>query len=136
MACQAEALAEAAASLIGTPFRLHGRDARTGLDCLGLVGAALAMAGRPVALPYGYTLRMRSIDPLLPLADQAGLLPAEGAEKAGDILLLHVGPCQFHLGILAADLGLIHAHAGLRRVVHSPAPQGAIIARWRLPNPA
>ncbi|WP_068094957.1 NlpC/P60 family protein [Novosphingobium rosa] len=136
MACPADALAGAAASLIGSPFRLHGRDPQTGLDCLGLVGAALGMAGRPLALPHNYALRMRGIDPLLPLADSAGLLPAEGAPEAGDVLLLHVGPCQFHLGIVARDLGLIHAHAGLRRVVHSPDPQGAIIARWRLPETA
>ncbi|WP_206238064.1 NlpC/P60 family protein [Novosphingobium terrae] len=135
MACPAETLADAAASLIGTPFRLHGRDPQTGLDCLGLVGAALGMAGRPISLPYHYTLRMRGIDPLLPLAEKAGLQPAKSAPTAGDILLLHVGPCQFHLGITAQDLGLIHAHAGLRRVVHSPAPQG-IIKRWRLPETA
>lgn len=40
------ALAEAALSLVGTRFRLHGRVAETGLDCVGLVAAA--MRGRDI----------------------------------------------------------------------------------------
>ena len=31
----AQALAEAAAALVGSRFRLHGRDPATGLDCIG-----------------------------------------------------------------------------------------------------
>ncbi len=34
-------LAAAALNLIGTPFRLHGRDPATGLDCVGLVAEAM-----------------------------------------------------------------------------------------------
>ena len=37
-----DALAQAAQKLIGSPFRLHGRNRETGLDCIGVVGAALA----------------------------------------------------------------------------------------------
>jgi len=129
------ALARAAQSLIGAPFRLHGRDADTGLDCLGLIGAALAITGRHVALPCDYSLRMRDLGSLPELAEAARLVRVQGARLAGDILLLRVAPCQFHLGVVAEDLGLVHAHAGLRRVVHSPLPQDPIIGRWRLPSP-
>ena len=46
------ALAEAALGLLGVPFRLHGRDPATGLDCVGLVAEALRRAGRrPDASP-------------------------------------------------------------------------------------
>ena len=39
------ALARAAAGCLGVRFRLHGRDPATGLDCLGLLGAALVATG-------------------------------------------------------------------------------------------
>ena len=35
------AIAAAARALVGVPFRLQGRDPALGLDCVGLVGAAL-----------------------------------------------------------------------------------------------
>ncbi len=41
-----EAFAEAAESLVGIRFRLFGRDPAYGLDCVGLVAAALARSGR------------------------------------------------------------------------------------------
>lgn len=127
-------VAQAAQALLGTPFRLYGRDARLGLDCMGLVEAALRAADRPVRLPFDYTLKMVSIERFAGAASRAGLAPASGDTMAGDILLLRVGPCQFHLGIIGPDDSFIHAHAGLRRVVSSPLPQSEILDRWRLPG--
>jgi cell wall-associated NlpC family hydrolase len=127
-------VAQAAEALLGTPFRLHGRDAHKGLDCMGLVEAALNASGRPVRLPFDYALKMRSIERFAGAALRAGLILASGHEEAGDILLLRVGPCQFHLGIVGSDGSFIHAHAGLRRVVSSPFPEGDILERWRLPG--
>jgi hypothetical protein len=50
----------------------------------------------------------------------------------GDILAIAPGPGQRHFGI-ATPLGLIHAHAGLERVVEGPLdPNWSIIAVWRL----
>lgn len=129
-------VARAAQALLGTPFRLHGRDSRKGLDCMGLVEAALKAADRPVRLPFDYALKMRSIERFAGAALRAGLVPASGGEKAGDILLLRIGPCQFHLGIIGLDGSFIHAHAGLRRVVSSSLPEGDILERWRLPGEA
>ena len=127
-------VAQAAEALLGTPFRLHGRDTRKGLDCMGLVEAALNASGQPVRLPFDYTLKMRSIERFAGAALHAGLIPAIGDTEAGDILLLRVGPCQFHLGIVGPDDSFIHAHAGLRRVVSSSLPEGDILERWRLPG--
>jgi cell wall-associated NlpC family hydrolase len=129
-------LADAAMALLGTRFRLHGRDVATGLDCMGLVEVALMTAGRPARLPCDYALKMRSIERFADAAANAGLARATGDVTAGDILLLRVGPCQFHLGIMGGDGSFIHAHAGLRRVVSSPLPQGDILGRWRLADSA
>lgn len=127
------ALAQAAADLVGARFLLHGRDPATGLDCIGLLAAALAGAGRPVTLPNGYALRMRDLAGWLPLPDALGFAPAEPPFLPGDAVLLRLGAVQVHLAIAATDGGWIHAHAGLRRVVHQPTlPDGTILHHWRL----
>lgn len=126
------ALAAAAERLIGVPFRLRGRDPARGLDCLGLVATALAASGTEVEVPAGYSLRRLDIGRWLALAERLGLSEAGDGPSAGDILLLHPGPGQWHLGIAAADGALIHAHAVLGRVVRTPAPvPWPIQRRWR-----
>lgn len=127
------ALASAAAALIGCRFRLHGRDPATGLDCIGLLAAALAGAGRPAALPNGYGLRLRDPAAWLPDPEPLGFVRAQPPFAPGDAVLLRVGAAQVHLAIAAPDLGWVHSHAGLRRVVQQPAlPDGTIIHHWRL----
>ena len=105
-----------ARALIGTRFRLHGRTAETGLDCVGLV--ALAHDQR-YGVPTGYTLRSDSADQWR--ATLSDLLePGNEADyKAGDVLLMKAGPAQYHLGIWTGE-SLIHAHAQLQRVVETP----------------
>lgn len=126
-------LARAAQALIGCPFRLHGRDPLTGLDCVGLVAAAMAASGlRPVA-PTGYALRNLAIEHWLPLARLSGLAPAKGLHRSGDILLLRLGQCQHHLAIAAEEGIVIHAHAGLQQVVRQPLERTWLIcAQWRV----
>lgn len=136
MTVPTDAVAGAALALVGCPFRLHGRDPRTGLDCAGLVCAALEAAGlRPVA-PFGYTLRNLSIEHWLPLARLSGLAPAAGPICAGETMLVTLPHCQHHLVIAADGATVVHAHAGLRRVVHQPLdPAWLIRARWRAAPP-
>jgi len=125
-------LARAAEGLVGCRFRLRGRDAETGLDCLGVLALALRGAGMPCDLPRDYALRNRDASRAFEWAPALGLSPVEGDEAVGDVLLLEVGVCQFHFAIRAQDGGFIHAHAGLRRVVHSPTrPDGRVIGHWR-----
>lgn len=127
------ALARAAAALIGAPFRLHGRDPATGVDCVGLVSAALDAIGRGAAAPYGYGLRNRDIGPALHFTARAGFVDASGPLLPGDLLLVQPGPLQHHLLIQGESGAAIHAHAGLRRVVSTPAPlTGPILRHWRL----
>lgn len=132
MTAPGDALAEAARTLIGCPFRLHGRDPATGLDCVGLVSAALAASGVRPVVPSGYGLRNLDIAQWLPLARQSGLVPAPGAIGAGEVLLIALAHCQHHLVIAADAMTVIHAHAGLRRVVLQPLdPAWQVAAKWR-----
>jgi len=112
------ALAPPALGLVGVPFRLHGRDPATGLDCVGLVAEAMRRAGyRPVP-PEGYRMRSASPHGLLRFAAASGLTEiADG----GDVVLAMVNPLQPHLLIRVPD-GFVHAHAGIGRVTLMPAP--------------
>lgn len=133
MSAAGTALADAARTLVGCEFRLHGRDPATGLDCVGLVGAALAACGRRPVHPRGYSLRNLGVDDWLPLAEQSGLEPASGTIRTGDVVLIALGSTQHHL-VIAADPGsVVHAHAGLRRVVLQPRdPAWQIRKMWRI----
>jgi len=129
----AAAFAEAARQMVGAPFRLHGRDPRTGVDCIGLAHAALARIGRsPPAVPH-YAMRNLDLERFARLLPAAGLVPHDGDMQPGDVVLLRPSAAQFHLAIAGPLVSLIHAHAGLGRVVESPAPlPWPIVARWHL----
>lgn len=129
-------LAAAAGALIGVPFRLHGRDPQTGLDCVGLCLSSLNAIGHAAAMPACYGFRNSSLDRPLALAESLGLVPARGAVEPGDILLLRLSAVQAHL-VIADNRDFIHAHAGLRRVVRSPGPVShPVIRHWRLDIPS
>lgn len=132
MTIDPHAFAAAAKALVGVPFRLHGRDPKTGLDCIGVFDAALRACGHPGGLPRGYSLRMTSLGGWLPSPTSLGFADAQGAAAAGDVVLLNLGPAQFHLAIAIPGEAWIHAHAGLRRVVQTSAlPAGSVIRHWR-----
>ncbi|MBN8502017.1 MAG: C40 family peptidase, partial [Sphingomonadales bacterium] len=122
-------------TLVGTPYRFHGRNAASGLDCVGLLAAAMAKTGRSITLPTGYGLRLADLSTWLPDVAQCGFADAQPPLLPGDVALFVPGPGQFHLAIAANGGGWIHAHAGLRRVVRDPQPAGAILRCWR-PLPA
>jgi len=121
-----------AETLVGTPFRLHGRHAATGLDCVGLVALALARCGGSDLSPAGYRLRNTDISRWLAFAGAAGLEPVEAPIEPADILLLRPGPAQHHLVIACDADTILLAHAGLRRVVRQPIPRDwAQLSHWR-----
>ena len=113
-------LAAAAENLIGCPYRFHGRNPVTGLDCIGLVFASLEAIGRKPSVPTGYNLRNASIDRFLPSFSVNGLFCVRDTHEVGDVVLTMPGPNQTHLLIRSARGGFIHAHAGLKRTVHTP----------------
>lgn len=122
-------LAEAALGLVGVRFRLHGRQPETGLDCVGLVAAAMSKAGYAPKPPEGYSLRSVSVAGLLRKAGESGLRPAG---PCGDIVLCMVNPVQPHL-LIAVPGGFVHAHATLGRVTFMPSPlPWPIVQQWHL----
>lgn len=131
--CDAAAFAKAARALIGTPFRLRGRSPPHGIDCVGLVYCALSAIGRrPPALPH-YSLRNTDFDCFFPLLEKAGFIQSCPSSEVGDLLLFRPSPAQYHLAILDVRDRIIHAHAGLGRVVSTPlSANETLIARWRL----
>ncbi len=127
-------LAEAAERMIGCRFRLHGRDAATGLDCIGLLAASLRKIGRPGDFPNGYRLRTGQWNDMPRLARDHGFAEASGETMPGDVVFVRPGPAQLHLLIAATRREwFIEAHAGLGRVVLRPGPpDGILVQRWRM----
>ena len=128
------ALAQAAETLCGCPFRLHGRDRITGLDCIGVLAVALQMIGREVRFPSGYLLRTERYAGLTEVAAVHGFVAATGAIEPGDVLFVRPGPAQMHLLVAGSLSGrFVEAHAGLGRVVSRPGPIALpILQSWRL----
>ena len=123
------AVAEAALAAVGAKFRLHGREPATGLDCVGLAAWALRAGGFAGEVPTGYALRGGDADAVAALLD--GCL-ARTDEAGAALLLMRTGPGQLHLGI-RTEHGLVHADAGLRRVVLRPgAPPWPVLGCWRV----
>jgi cell wall-associated NlpC family hydrolase len=132
-----ERLAAHARSLLGTRFRLHGRDPATGLDCVGLVLDCLAAAGCPLAVPACYRLHNTDIAPFLKLSERHDVSTADLPWQPGDILLVSPGPAQHHLLVALGPDSFVHAHAALRRVVETPVTHPTrlpwpILRHWRL----
>jgi len=124
-------IAVQALMLVGVPFRLHGRCEMTGLDCVGLAALAVARAGGPVAALPGYQLRGTRVASAVRALQAAGFAPVEEVSP-GALLLADSGPMQLHLMVGTAR-GLVHADAGLGRVVLMPFPAPwPILGRWRL----
>lgn len=125
MAGEAELRVVRARALIGTRFRLHGRDPATGLDCVGLCAVAAGITH----VPTGYPLRGGNLAAYQDWLNAYAVRQTR-AMQAGDIVLFDLSAAQYHLGIWAGQ-SLIHAHAGLRRVVETPgAPEGACVGCW------
>lgn len=118
-----------AEALVGTPFRLGGRDPGSGLDCIGLVTSACNAA----EAPSGYGLRNTDIKKHLAFAARAGFVPVGGEVRRGDLILARPGPAQHHLLVALGTGRFVHAHAGLRRVALHLGPLAwPEAARWRL----
>lgn len=124
------AVSNAALALIGVPFRLHGREVASGLDCVGLVGEVLRKAGGAPVLPDGYSLRMISVEPLLGFAGRSGLTDCADGQEA-DVVMCRTNPLQPHL-LVHVPGGYVHAHASLGRVVFMPEPLAwGVLHCWR-----
>lgn len=127
-----EAVAAAAEALIGAPFRLHGRNPKTGIDCIGVVILSLASGADIHIDPGRYGLRNLDISAGCDAAKSSRLIDLGEANRSGDIIMVKAGPAAFHLLVAGFADQLIHAHAGLRTVVAMPGPvTWPIIRTWR-----
>ncbi len=118
--------------MVGVRFRFQGCDPATGLDCVGLVWAAYAAVGRKLARPHAYPLRGWPGERVEAALRAAGFMLADDDGRMGDVALVALPAGQFHLGLMGGGT-LVHAHAGLRRVVETPVDNGlGGAARWRL----
>lgn len=115
-----------ARTLIGSPFRLHGREPATGIDCVGLAALVFGKAD----VPSGYSVRTADGGSVAALVDAAGLRRVRREPRPGDLVLLTSGPTQCHLIVMSQE-GFVHADAGMGRVVETPGqPPWPIIAVW------
>ena len=125
-----EQIENAALAAVGARFRLHGREPATGFDCVGLAAWALRAGGCEAEAPTGYALRGGDAATVIAMLDR--VLARAAGEQGGDVLLMRTGPGHLHLGIRVAD-GLVHADAGLRRVVLRPgAVSWPVLGAWRV----
>lgn len=118
-------MAEMALQLCGTDFRLHGRSADHGLDCIGVAAQCLGAADMACDVPTGYSIRGGSAEQISEVMMQAGFAAVPPDKMAGeplregDIVLARPSPVQLHL-MVRTEGGFVHAHAGLGQVVFAP----------------
>lgn len=128
-----DAIARRALAQIGTPFRLRGRKPGVALDCVGLVLVALGPLADPAVGQIGYGLRgdYRALVRGFFQPPSFRCVAAAERQSDGDILFVSPAPLQLHL-LIGAGGGVVHADAGLRRVVHSILrPDWQLLDRWR-----
>ncbi len=126
------AIVAAVRACVGTRFRPQGRIAGVGLDCIGVALIAAAAAECPAMAP-AYALggdHETRLDAAV-AALGCAMVPDP---RDGDLLVLAPGPGRRHLAVVT-DRGVVHAHAGVRRVVEGPLdPAWIYIAAWRFPE--
>lgn len=131
---RARLVVEGARRLVGAPFRPQGRG-RAGYDCLGVVLAAADHAGILIEAPADYELRFHDLDEVESKLDNAGWIagPRRNA-RPGDVLLGCPAHGHIHFAV-CTEIGIVEAHAGLRRVVERPLAAGEPWkSAWRLPE--
>ena len=125
------AIVAAVRACIGTRFRAQGRTPGLALDCVGVVLVAAAAAGMGRIVPPVYALRgdhEGDIETMLAVAGCRAIDPA----LPGDVLVIAPAARQRHLAIVT-PAGVVHAHAGVGKVVEGPIDnEWTIIGAWRL----
>jgi hypothetical protein len=118
--------AERARALVGTRFRLQGRSAE-GLDCVGVAVATYGIDG----VRSDYRLRGDHVEKVRArLSEDFHSVPATEL-RSSDLMLMQVSNDQVHLAV-RTDLGFVHAHARLRRVVETPGmPEWPLVGVYR-----
>jgi murein DD-endopeptidase / murein LD-carboxypeptidase len=128
-----QAAIAAARTGIGTRFRPQGRLPGVGLDCVGVALLAAAGAGLQLGPVPAYALCGDHAHMLAHTMRALGLRRVRRPQP-GDLVEYAFGPGHRHLALIT-DRGILHAHAGLGRVVEAPAPDDwAVVACWAFPG--
>lgn len=139
---------ECARTFLGTPFRDRGRAKGRGLDCVGLplmVAGELGIKdteGQPI---HGQLYTAYSPQPInnivLDLCAKHLVRVSLQDKQTGDILVMKVPHAPCHVGIYLGKVNgedwLIHAYAGVDKVVEQPIDikwQRRICAAFRFPG--
>jgi len=126
-------IASRAIQAVGTPFKLHGRSLRHGLDCVGLVAHSISPFTTQQEIPQNYTMRFTNLEIPKAFFEAISILQCHNFDdlKIGDIVLISPGCQQLHFIIITGDT-YVHAHSNLRRIVSCPLPiEYRIKAAWR-----
>lgn len=122
----------AARAGVGTRFRPQGRAPGLGLDCVGVALLAMAGAGIPAPVLPAYTLGGDHRELLAAACRGLGLRHVPPG-RPGDFIVFSLAEGHVHLAVLS-EAGIIHAHAGLGRVVEGPVPDDwPVLAQLKLP---
>lgn len=128
-----QAAITAARAGLGTRFRAQGRLAAVGLDCVGVVLLAAAGAGLSLGPVPPYALG-GDHDLLLAQTLRALRLRRVRRPRPADLVEYALVAGHRHLALIT-DRGILHAHAGVGRVVEGPAPaEWPVVAWWALPG--
>lgn len=116
---------------VGTRFRPQGRVPGVGLDCVGVVLVAAVAAGSGAVRVPAYALGGDHGALVEEHLRAAGCVEVMAA-AAGDVLVIAPAPGRRHLGVVTPG-GVVHAHAGLGRVVEQPFDPGwVVVGIWQL----
>lgn len=124
----------------GVPYHHQGRNEH-GIDCIGLVIAALAKQGIDVKAPANYGRSPRG-SLLTDLIEQSGLvykLPIDLRKlgpRRGDVLIFTIRDDPQHVGVALSPTTMIHAAAASKFVREVPISEGwrsklTDIFRWK-----
>lgn len=135
MHSKSAAIVAASRGCVGTRFRAQGRLPGLGLDCVGVALVAAAAAGAVDLTLPAYTLSGDSEDRIETVLRACGCHPlGNKPPQPGDLIVVAPAPGRRHLAVVT-DAGMVHAHAGLERVVEAPADPGWLpVSAWRLPD--
>lgn len=135
MHSKSAAIVAAARGCVGTRFRSQGRRPGLALDCVGVALVAACAAGVADLATPAYTLSGDNEDRVEAVLQACGCQPLGSAPpQPGDLIVVAPAPGRRHLAVVT-DTGVVHAHAGLGRVVEAPVDPGWLpVSAWRLPD--
>ena len=122
------AAVERARGIIGTRFRPQGRDARFGIDCVGLILLAFRLPAS--AAPRDYALRGSARSEVERMLGGPFRRVARRQVRVGDVMLLKAATDVLHLAV-KSETGMVHADVAHGVVERPGVPPWPLLAVFR-----